>query len=73
MERLSQRIQEHWVKFELLMKDIHDCETKRYMTKMLERMNIDDKQEISQQVGDKSQNADVSKVEIRVETLTGAK
>ena len=42
MERLSQRIHEHCMKIELLMKDIHDCEAKRYMTKMFERMNIDE-------------------------------
>ena len=73
MERLSQRIQEHCVKIELLMKDIHDCEAKRYMIKVFERMNIDDKQAMSQQLGDQSRNADVSKVEIRVETLTRVK
>ena len=46
------------MKIELLMKDIHDCEAKRYMTKMFERMNIDDKQAMSQQVGDQSRNAE---------------
>ena len=44
MERLSQRIHEHCMKIELIMKDIHDCEAKRYIIKMFERMKIDDKQ-----------------------------
>ena len=56
MKSISQRIQEHCVKIELLLKDIHDCEAKRYMTKMFERMNIDEA--MSQQVGDQSRNAE---------------
>lgn len=64
MKSISQRIQGHCVKIELLMKDIHDCEAKRYMTKMFERMNIDEA--MSQQ--GQSRNADVSKEENRVES-----
>ena len=57
------------MKIELLMKDIHDCEAKRCMTKMFQRMNIDEA--MSQQ--GQSRNADVSKDEIRVEKLTRVK
>ena len=47
------------MKIELLMKDIHDCEAKRYMIKVFERMHIDEATG-NESACQHKQNADVS-------------